>query len=74
MSNPERYANVSHTQMSIARYYGGMRVNGQRYTYNPLNDELIRDDVLKREKQEVRKAKKAKLNGEIQAGRSPDGP
>ena len=38
--------NVSYTQLSIARHYGGMRIDGAQYTYLPT-DELIRDDVLK---------------------------
>lgn len=38
---------VSSTQLSIARIYGGASVNGERYTYFPQTDELIRDDVLK---------------------------
>lgn len=38
---------VSNTQLSIARYYGGTKVNGVHYTYIPESDELVRDDVLK---------------------------
>lgn len=38
---------VSHSQFSIARFYGGVIAYGQRYTYNPQSDELCRDDVLK---------------------------
>ena len=40
-------ANVRQTQMSIARHYGGMTLNGEYYTYLPATDELIRDDVRK---------------------------
>ena len=40
-------ANVSHGQMSIARHYGGITMNGESYTYLPATDELIRDDVRK---------------------------
>ena len=32
---------------SIARHYGGVRYSNATYTYLPLTDELIRDDVLK---------------------------
>ncbi len=41
------YANVSMTQLSIARHSGGANINGARYTYFPATDELWRDDVLK---------------------------
>ena len=37
---------VMNTQLSIARFYGGIRYNGDGYTYFPDGDELIRDDVL----------------------------
>jgi hypothetical protein len=39
--------NVSHGMFSIARHYGGAKVQGQSYTYIPNSDELVRDDVLK---------------------------
>lgn len=41
------WRDVSYTQLSIARYYGGTNVNGVHYTYIPESDELVRDDVLK---------------------------
>ena len=41
------YTNVSSTQFSIARHYGGVKVNGSHYVYNPTDDSLIREDVLK---------------------------
>ena len=44
---PYGMTNVSMTQLSIARYYGGITFNGDSYTYLPHTDELIRDDVLK---------------------------
>lgn len=58
MNHPERYYNVSQSQMSIARHFGGMKVNGKRYIYDPTTDALIRDDVAKREAKAA-KAKKA---------------
>lgn len=58
LHKPERYYNVSHTQMSIARYYGGIRVNGVAYVYDPTKDELIRSDVLKREQKAKREKEK----------------
>jgi len=56
---PWLYRNVSQTQLSIARFSGGCRVNGRMYYYNPLTDELVRDDVLKWLGQQERAAKKA---------------
>jgi len=41
------YAGVSMTQLSIARHYGGCKVNGKYFVYNPLDDSLIREDVVK---------------------------
>ena len=40
------YADVSHTQLSIARHYGAATVRGRHYVYFPESDELWRDDVL----------------------------
>lgn len=44
---PYGITNVQMTQFSIARIYGAIKFNGERYTYLPDTDELIRDDVLK---------------------------
>lgn len=52
------YRNVSQTQLSIARHYGGIKVSSDFYTYFPATDELIRDDVLKAVTK-LRKQKKA---------------
>lgn len=41
------YRHVSQTQMSIARYYGGMTINGEMYTYFPETDELVSEYALK---------------------------
>lgn len=41
------YRNVSHGQLSIARYSGGARINGATYTYIDATDELLREDALK---------------------------
>lgn len=43
---PLGYMDVSHTQLSIARYSGGCTVNGRHYVYFQATDELWRDDVL----------------------------
>ena len=49
MSAPEKIYHVSQTQLSIARHYGGLTFQGYSYTYNPNEDSLTRDDVLKGE-------------------------
>lgn len=54
---PYGISNVSHTQFSIARYYGACNFNGERYTYFPDTDELVRDDVLKWRRKQKRAAK-----------------
>lgn len=56
MNHPERYYHVSQTQLSTARHFGCAKINGAFYVYDPKKDELIRDDVLRREA----KAAKAK--------------
>jgi hypothetical protein len=43
---PYAIRGVLNTQLSIARYYGGITYNGARYIYTPQTDELIRDDVF----------------------------
>lgn len=48
--NPEKYLNVSQTQLSIARHYGGCKVNGVFYVYNPIDDTLTRQDLVKKQK------------------------
>lgn len=40
------FMDVSHTQFSIARFYGGITYQGRHYVYFPEHDELWRDDVL----------------------------
>jgi len=56
---PFGITNVSQTQLSIARHYGGIKYNGDEYTYVPPSDELIRNDVLKwKKKNEKTNAKK----------------
>lgn len=46
-ASPFAIQGVSHTQLSIARHYGGCRYNGESYTYIPETDELIREDVFR---------------------------
>ncbi len=46
-ATPFAISGVSNTQLSIARHYGGSTFQGWQYTYMPLTDELVRDDVVK---------------------------
>lgn len=59
---PYGMTNVSMTQLSIARHYGGIKYNGESYTYLPKTDELIRDDVLKWQTKNAKNAKKSLPN------------
>lgn len=59
---PEIIHNVSTTQFSIARHYGGCTINGVYYLYDPRDDTLTREDVFKARVAEAKKAAKAKSN------------
>ncbi len=63
---PEEIRGVSNSQFSIARYYGGVRAFGHMYVYNPVDDTLIRADVLKRRQDERRAADLAKKKTEAE--------
>ena len=52
---PEKFYRVSQTQMSIARFYGGMIVNGHEYVYDPTDDSLT---LVKPKPKKPRKKKK----------------
>lgn len=54
------YRRISHGQLSIARFSMGTHINGVMYTYNPITDELLRDDAIK-SLAEMRKAAKVEL-------------
>ena len=53
---PYGIRHVSMTQLSIARHYGGIKYNGDEYTYLPKTDELIRNDVLKWQTKNAKKS------------------
>ncbi len=60
---PYLIAGVMNTQLSIARFYGGIKYNGAHYAYMPATDELVRWDVVKYiAKQRKREAALRKLN------------
>jgi Rps23 Pro-64 3,4-dihydroxylase Tpa1-like proline 4-hydroxylase len=55
------YAGVSNTQLSIARHFGGCKIQGHRFVYNPTEDSLIREDVVKWIAKRKKKASKPHL-------------
>ena len=67
---PKRIHHWLHTQMSIARFYGGMTYQGHEYliAYDEPGQPLVRADVIKREAKErkaaARKAAKAQAGAQ----------
>lgn len=47
MNRPEKIHNVSMSQLSIARYYGGIMFNGAYYHCDATEDTLTRGDIWK---------------------------
>lgn len=67
------YANVSMTQLSIARHYGGCKVQGHHFVYNWMDDSLIREDVVKwLADKEKAAAKESKKPAKPKAGKQKD--
>jgi DMSO/TMAO reductase YedYZ molybdopterin-dependent catalytic subunit len=59
MTAPERIYHVSSGQLSVARHFGGCRLNGKEYHYDTETDQLVRHDVWKKElKEDKDKAKR----------------
>lgn len=54
------WRNVRWTQLSIARHYGGTRVNDVYYEYIPETDELVRGDIAKMIRAAWKKKRKAR--------------
>ena len=52
---PDEIHDVSRSQFSVARHYGGCTFMGTRYVYVPLTDVLIREDVVKKRADEARR-------------------
>lgn len=65
---PYGMTNVSMTQLSIARHYGGCRFQGEDYIYLPTTDELIRHDVLRWQRKQKRAAKTANDQAHLPPG------
>lgn len=45
-----KLSNISHSQLSIVRYYGACIINGKEYIYNPVTDELVLKEAKKSKK------------------------
>lgn len=55
MNAPDEIHKVSHTQLSVARHYGGCIFNGKEYVYFHDEDKLVRKDLLKKKKPKTRR-------------------
>ena len=53
--NPERYYNISATQLSIARHCGGIIINGAAYVYIADDDQLVRKDIFELDRKAQKK-------------------
>ena len=61
MDHKDKYYNISHSQLSIARMYGGCKINGKMYIYNPVEDSLTLESLVKKKpktKKELKEIKK----------------
>lgn len=71
---PERIYNVSQTQLSVARFYGGCKFNGADYHYDAESDTLTRMDIwqarIASNKQDAAKAAKAERKKWLKAQQS----
>lgn len=65
---PERIYGWMNSQMSVARFYGGLEYQNHRYTIaiNEPGQPLVRDDVLRREAKAKEAEQKAKRMEEKQ--------
>lgn len=51
------YNNVSQTQLSIAKYSGAIKINGQLYYYDYANDALVHEKDIKEYKEKIKEIK-----------------
>jgi len=74
MYRPERIYNVSQTQLSVARFYGGCKFNGADYHYDAETDTLTRMDIrqarIASNKEDAAKAAKAERKKWLKAQQS----
>lgn len=64
MKTTEKFYQVSKTQLSVARHFGGCKFNGDDYHYNPADDTLTRMDVWKKEQAMIKNSDKEKAKAE----------
>jgi len=73
-NRPERIYNVSQTQLSVARFYGGCKFNGADYHYDAESDTLTRMDIwqarIASNKEDAAKASKAERKMWLKAQQS----
>ena len=70
---PWQYADISQTQLSVARHAGGAVINGHSYTYDPADDTLIRDDARKAVMAMRRLAEKVERTARKEAAKAAQG-
>ena len=74
MYRPERIYNVSQTQLSVARFYGGCKFHGADYHYDAETDTLTRMDIwqarIASNKEDAAKAAKAERKKWLKAEQS----
>lgn len=46
------------SHLSIARFYGAIRINGKRYILDRATDQLVREDIYKKASNEEKAARK----------------
>lgn len=68
-NKPERIRGWRMSQLSIARFYGGCMFNGAHYVIDPITDDLVREDVLARERKEAKRAEKEKRTAKRDANK-----
>ena len=64
MKAPEEIHNISHSQLSVARHFGGCKYMGASYHYDASQDALIRMDVWQKRMREDSAAGKAARDAE----------
>ena len=64
MKAPEEIHNISHSQLSVARHFGGCKYMGASYHYDASRDVLIRMDVWQKRMHENSAAGKAARDAE----------
>lgn len=68
-----QYADISQTQLSVARHYGGATIDGWAYVYDARDDSLTRGDVHRIVMALRRAAEKAERTAKKEAARATQG-